>query len=204
MEVLFERLTDIGAGLLPALGHLLLWVMALAGVLGSLFPAFPGATLIWGAAVAHGVVYGFDPLGGWTLGILTLLTGVSIGGQYVVGALGARRFGASGWGVAAAGVGMLVGTFALPIPVVGSLVGAFVGAVLVEFPRLRREVEASDGMAHRSASDTGDSVEGVERSATAGAARAGMGAVLGAILGMVVEFGTALLMVGVLFVGFIS
>jgi hypothetical protein len=84
------------------------------------------------------------------------------------------------------------------------LVGAFVGAVLVEFPRLRREVEASDGMAHRSGSDTGDSVEGVERSATAGAARAGMGAVLGAILGMVVEFGTALLMVGVLFVGFIS
>ena len=98
MEVLLERLTDIGAGLLPALGHLLLWVMALAGVLGSLFPAFPGATLIWGAAVAHGVVYGFDPLGGWTLGILTLLTGVSIGGQYVVGALGAKRFGASGWG----------------------------------------------------------------------------------------------------------
>ncbi len=199
MEVLLERLTDLGAGSLVVLGHVALWVCALVGLVGSLFPAVPGATLIWGAAVLHGIVFGFDPLGAWTLGILTVLTAISVGGQYVVGALGAKRFGASGWGVAAAGVGMIVGTFAIPIPVVGTLMGAFLGAVLVEYPRLRRlppptgEDEGED-----------EAVESTGNAAARNAARAGVGAALGAVLGLVVEFGTALVMVGVLFVGFVS
>ncbi|GEM_PF-943192 len=207
MEVFLERLTDLGAGLLPLLGHVLLWLCAIAGLLGSLFPAFPGATLIWGAAVLHGVVFGFEPLGAWTLAILTVLTGVSVGGQYVVGALGAKRFGASGWGVAAAGVGMIVGTFAIPIPLVGTLAGAFLGAVIVEYPRLRRAppaVDAPDTAAEPDGEEPASAAGSTSSHAAVGAARAGVGAALGAILGLAVEFGTALVMIGVLFVGFVS
>jgi uncharacterized protein YqgC (DUF456 family) len=215
VDVLLERLTDLGAGLLPLLGHILLWLVALAGLAGSLFPAFPGATLIWGAAVVHGLVFGFEPLGAYTLISLTILMGVSIGGQYAVSAFGARRFGSSGWGIAGAAVGMLVGTFAIPIPLVGSLIGAFLGATGVEFVRAQRPssppVEDADG------DETPEDVTEEEaekpvtktafadtRAAAAGAARAGFGAALGAVVGLAVEFGTALVMIGALFVGFVS
>ncbi len=214
MEIFAERITDLGEGLLPLLGHLMLWLLALAGLVGSLFPAVPGATLIWGAAVVHAVVFGFDPLGPPTLIALTVLTGLSVGGQYVVGALGAKRFGASGWGVAMAGVGMLVGTFTIPIPLVGSLLGAFLGAVAVEFPRLRRAASgaAPEGnpeepgpTSEASPEPTADhDAANTTREAAAAATRAGLGAALGAVLGLAVEFGCALVMIGVLFLGFMG
>ncbi|HET6430297.1 MAG TPA: DUF456 domain-containing protein [Phycisphaerae bacterium] len=54
--------------------------------------------------------------------------------EFVAAAAGARKYGSSRWGSAAALVGGLVGgvvgTFAIPIPVVGSLIGACGGACL--------------------------------------------------------------------------
>ena len=89
-----------------------------------------------------------------------------------VTAAGAKKYGASKWGIVGAMVGMFLGLF-IPIPVVGPFLGAFAGAGALEFYRLRK----------------GDS-----ETAGAEAARAGLGATLGAVMGLLAEFGATMLM----------
>ena len=71
---------------------------------------------------------------------------LSAGGQLAISALGAKKFGSSAWGVLGAGIGVLLGTVLIPIPVAGSLLGAFLGALALELfvaqPRARAKAEA--------------------------------------------------------------
>jgi len=186
---------------LPITANVLLVLCTLGGLVGSFFPAFPGAVLIWSGALLHGLITGWDPLGLYSQLTLAGLMGLAAAGQLAISAAGAKRFGSSGWGVLGAGIGMLVGTFAIPIPVVGSLLGAFLGALACELgiaqrraARKRAETAPADqpskGQAAKQAGkDMGE------------AARAGLGAAVGAVLGMMAEIGIAFVMVGVIFTG---
>lgn len=161
---------------LPWLGNSLFFLTITVGVLGSIVPGVPGSILIWAAALVHGLVTGFDPLsGGYQLGLLLLL-GISVGGQFALSVHGARRYGSTGWGVAGASVGLLLG-FLIPIPIAGPIVGAFLGAAAAESFIAQRERDE--------------------------AARAGLGAVLGAVLGLAAEFGVSLVMAGLCVAAFL-
>ncbi len=155
--------------------HALLALFVILGLLGSLFPAVPGAALICAGAVLHGLLTGWDPLG---LGIqvaLLVMAGLSWGIQYLVSALGAKKYGASNWGVAGALLGLVLGVF-IPIPILGPFLGAFGGALLLEYWAAGKDREE--------------------------ATRAGFGAVLGAVMGIMAEFGMALVMAVVVVVSF--
>ncbi|MCO4773006.1 MAG: DUF456 domain-containing protein [Deltaproteobacteria bacterium] len=172
--------------------HILLVLTTLGGLVGSFFPAFPGAVIIWGGALLHGLVTGWTPLGANTQLILTGLMALSAAGQFAISAAGAKRFGSSWWGITGAGIGMLVGTFMIPIPLLGSLLGAFLGALGFELaiaqPLAAKKAEAA-GSAPPSGAGKGKEV--------GQAAKAGFGAALGAVLGMMAEVGIAFVMVGV-------
>jgi uncharacterized protein YqgC (DUF456 family) len=68
----------------------------------------------------------------WTLAVIVVLATVSEVFELVAGMLGARKAGATRWGAAGAlaggFIGAVLGTFFLPIPVLGSLTGAVLGA----------------------------------------------------------------------------
>ena len=184
---------------IPITAHVLLLLCTLGGLVGSFFPAFPGAVLIWAGALLHGLATGWEPLGLYSQLALLVLMGLAVAGQLAISAAGAKRFGSSGWGVLGAGIGMLLGTFFIPVPVAGSLLGAFLGALALEFwvaqPRAAKSAEAAP---------TGDAPTEPRdgRAAEAGqAARAGLGAALGAVLGMMAEIGVAFVMVGVIVTG---
>ena len=68
----------------------------------------------------------------WPLLACSLLSLAIIVVDVAASALGAKRFGATRWGIAGAAIGLLVGLFAGPIGlVVGPLVGAILGEVIM-------------------------------------------------------------------------
>jgi uncharacterized protein YqgC (DUF456 family) len=149
---------------------IVLWIAAslliVIGVVGLILPVLPGAPVIFLGALLAAWAEDFAYLGVWSLVILGVLTALAIAVDFVAGAFGARRFGASGRSVAGATIGMIVGLAFGPI---GVLVGPFIGAVVGELT-LRRNLAA--------------------------AGRAGVGAALGLALGTAAKLAIAFAMVG--------
>lgn len=141
-------------------------VLVSVGLLGSLIPFLPGTPLILAGAALHAAATGFDPIGPGRLAVLTLLALAGYGLDYAAGALGARRFGGSGWAVAGALVGGIAGLFfGLP----GLLLAPFLGAVAGELVHTRA----------------------LDRSL-----RSGLGALIGLVVGAIARVGVAVLMAG--------
>jgi uncharacterized protein YqgC (DUF456 family) len=104
-------------------------VMAL-GLLGTVIPVLPGTTIILAAAVIHRVALGADRSLGWSglvaMFVLTLLTYAI---DAAAGYLGAKRFGATRWGLIGCAVGALFGMF---FGLLGLFVGPVIGAIAGE------------------------------------------------------------------------
>ena len=123
-----------------------LWVLAIiliiAGFAGIVLPVLPGAVLLLAgfflAAWAENFVY----VGPVILMILTVLTVLTYAIDFLAGAVGAKRFGASPRAAFGAAVGALVGIF-FGIP--GIIIGPFAGAVVGELT-VRNDLRAA-GMA---------------------------------------------------------
>ncbi|MEO8276062.1 MAG: DUF456 family protein [Thermoanaerobaculia bacterium] len=111
-----------------------LWFLALllvaVGFAGVIVPAIPGAPLVFLGLLAGAAADDFQRVGGWTLGLLFLLAGLTFLVDIAATALGARRAGASRWALAGAFCGSLVGLF-FGIP--GLLFGPFLGALAGEW-----------------------------------------------------------------------
>jgi uncharacterized protein YqgC (DUF456 family) len=97
----------------------------LLGLIGIFLPALPGVVLIFAGTLLFAIVEGFHRISGGTIGVFAALTVLSVALDYAAGAVGAKRYQASRWGVAGAAIGMIVGLFfGLPGIVLGPLVGA--------------------------------------------------------------------------------
>ncbi len=146
----------------------LLIFLAFIGLIGTLVPAFPGTGLIFIAALVYAAISGFAILGIKALIVLFLFALIGIGGQYLLTSFGAKKMGASRYGVMGAIIGFFLGLLFIPVPG-GALFGAFAGAFCFEM-----------GFALKS-----------ERESF----RAGIGAVLGALASYFFEFFVGLAMV---------
>lgn len=115
-------------------------VLMAAGLIGTALPVFPGTTLILGAAILHRVMLGAEKsIGWWIIAGLVLLTLASYAIDFAGGLLGARRFGATRWGLFGAFAGAILGLFfSLP----GLLLGPIIGAVAGELIGGKRLVDA--------------------------------------------------------------
>jgi uncharacterized protein YqgC (DUF456 family) len=141
-------------------------VLMAVGLIGTVLPILPGTSVILGAAVLHRVMLGADKSIGWrSLTILVALTLASYVLDFAGGYLGARRFGATRWGMFGAFAGALIGLFfGLPGLLLGPIIGAIAGEII-----------------------------GGKRLISAG--RAGWGALLGNLAGMLGKLVIALAMV---------
>src|SRR4030095_3805772 len=90
----------------------ILWAVAVAliliGAAGTVLPALPGATLVFGGIVLAAWIDGFTRIPVWVLVILGVMTAMAWIVDFAAAALGARRAGASKLAI----VGAIVGTFA--------------------------------------------------------------------------------------------
>lgn len=102
----------------------------LTGILGTLLPILPGTLLVFAGAFVYAWYHDFAVLTWPAVGLLGGLALLSQGIDWLATAIGARRFGASRWGVAGSCIGMLVGLLAGGLP--GLLLGPCIGAVAGE------------------------------------------------------------------------
>jgi uncharacterized protein YqgC (DUF456 family) len=141
--------------------------LVVAGLVGLLFPALPGAPLLFLGLVTAAWAEDFAHIGIATLATLAVLALLTYAVDVAAGMFGARRFGASPRAMAGAAIGAVAGLF---FGLVGVLVGPFIGAFIGEFTA-RRNLNA--------------------------AGRAGYGATIGLVLGTALKIAIAFSMIGI-------
>lgn len=145
----------------------LAFVLMLVGLIGAIIPNFPDSVLIVAGALLLAAADGLTWADGVLLGAVALIALATEGLVYLAQAYGAKRAGASWKGVVGAILGGVLGLFILQP--VGILIGPLAGAVAGELIGGKKGREAF---------------------------RAGLGALLGTLGGVVLKFAAAVTMVG--------
>ncbi len=152
---------------LQTLYYLVATILVLLGLAGTVLPAVPGVPLVFAGMWLAAWTDGFAQVPAWVIGILGLLTLLSIVIDLFATAVGAKRVGASRWAV----VGAIVGTFAgLLFGIIGLLAGPFIGALVGELIHSRQVLHAT---------------------------RVGIGTWLGILVGTALKIGLVFAMLGV-------
>ena len=119
---------------------LLTIVLFAVGLIGTIVPVLPGATIILAAAILHRIMLGSDKSIGWyTIIVLVLLTLASYALDILAGYFGAKYFGATKWGTFGAVLGALIGLF---FGLIGLFIGPVIGAIAGEVIAGKRMIDA--------------------------------------------------------------
>ena len=105
-------------------------LLALAGVFGCIFPIIPGPPLGYLALIILSWAKGWEPFGTTFLIIMAGLTILVSILDYLLPAMGAKKYGASRLSLWVSMAGMVIGLFLFPPW--GMVIGAFLGAVAGE------------------------------------------------------------------------
>jgi hypothetical protein len=105
-------------------------VLMIVGLAGSVLPMLPGAPLILLGAFIYAWYTNFTVVTWAVLIVLLALMLLSQLLEYVASMIGAKKFGASRWGIAGAFCGGFIGLFLGGIA--GIIIGPFLGALLFE------------------------------------------------------------------------
>ena len=106
-------------------------IFVLLGIAGCVLPILPGPVLSFLGLLLLALLKQFSPpLTPTLIMIMALLALVMTVGDYVIPLWGAKRYGATKWGIWGSVIGMAIGIFFSPF---GMLLGAFIGAVTVEW-----------------------------------------------------------------------
>jgi uncharacterized protein YqgC (DUF456 family) len=104
--------------------------LMLVGLIGCLLPVLPGVPVIYVVAFVYAAITGFETIGSGFLIAFGILTVVTLILDNLAGVYGAKRFGATRWGMLGAILGMIIGLIFGSI--IGMIIGPFFGAVLLE------------------------------------------------------------------------
>jgi uncharacterized protein YqgC (DUF456 family) len=105
-------------------------ILAIAGMVGCILPVVPGPILSFAALLLLSWIKNWQIFSQTFLIVMGILTALLLILDYVAPALGAKKYGASGYGLWGSAIGMIIGIFF--IPPWGMIVGAFVGALVGE------------------------------------------------------------------------
>lgn len=108
---------------------LLGWLMLGVGLVGCFVPVLPGPTIAYASLFVPWLMNGPNAPSVRLLALTGVLTAVVTILDYIVPALGAKKFNCSRWGTAGCFIGTFVGIFFLPL---GVLAGPFLGALVGE------------------------------------------------------------------------
>lgn len=112
-----------------------LWITAIvliaAGLVGTVMPALPGPPLVLLGVLLAAWIDRFARIPGYVCAIISVLALAAMAIDWIAGAMGARKMGASKWAVIGATVGAILGVFSgfwglLFMPLAGAAVGEFI------------------------------------------------------------------------------
>ena len=104
--------------------------MTLIGIAGCILPAIPGPPLSFLALLLLSFAKNWEPFGVAFLIIMGVLAVLLIILDYVIPTVGAKKYGASKYGIWLSIIGMILGL--VFIPPFGVFIGAFIGAIVGE------------------------------------------------------------------------
>lgn len=107
-------------------------VLLIAGIVGCVIPVIPGPFVAYLGLLA--LIPASSAPSTAALVFFGLLTAVVTVLDYVVPALGAKRFNCSRWGTIGCLLGTLIGVFFLPVGLLFPFVGAFLGELIARKP----------------------------------------------------------------------
>ena len=124
--------------------RVLIWVVVIAlvvvGFIGTFIPILPGTTMILAGCCIHYFALGQQASGlTWQgLVVIAIFYVISVIVDYFSGAIGAKWFGSTKWGIIGAIVGGIAGLFfSLPGIIIGPIVGVFVFEMLFAKKKLK-------------------------------------------------------------------
>jgi len=106
------------------------FLVALFGIVGCILPAVPGPFISYLSLIIISFVMDWTAFSISFLIVMAALAALVMFLDYILPAGGARRYGASRWGVTGSVIGMIIGFFFFPP--LGVFAGAFIGAVVGE------------------------------------------------------------------------
>ena len=109
--------------------YVLAALLIIGGMAGAVLPTLPGIPMIFGGIWLVAAVDHYRHLGMWWLLTIGALASVGVIVDFIAGAVGARRVGASRLALWGASLGTLIGMF---FGVPGLLFGPFIGALFGE------------------------------------------------------------------------
>ncbi|WP_010271252.1 DUF456 domain-containing protein [Paenibacillus senegalensis] len=112
------------------LGWALIIILFVVGMLGTVYPILPGVLAVYAAFFVYGWFFSFAPFGFWFWAIQTGIVVAVIVADYLISAMGVKKFGGNRASVIGSMIGVLVGPFVIPFA--GLILGPFIGAVLGE------------------------------------------------------------------------
>jgi hypothetical protein len=106
-------------------------ILVFLGIAGCVLPILPGPVLSFLGLLLLALLNHFSPPLTPTLVIVMAILTVAVTiGDYIIPLWGAKRYGATKWGIWGSVIGMAIGIFFSPL---GMLLGALIGAVTVEW-----------------------------------------------------------------------
>ena len=112
-------------------------------VIASLLPVVPGPALVWAIGTLYAAATGFERITILPVAIMTVLMILGSTSGWWMQALGMKAQGGSWTAVIGGLLGGLVGTFAIPVPILGTLIGVVGGTVLFELLRVGNAEDAA-------------------------------------------------------------
>lgn len=152
---------------LTFLWYVIAGVLIVIGLAGTVLPALPGVPIMYAGMFLAAWAGHFEQVGAATLILLGVLATLSVALDFIAGALGASRAGASRRAQWGAFLGAIVGVF---FGVLGLIVGPFVGA-------LAGQLTSGSGVEH--------------------ATRVGLATLIGLLLGAIAKLAISFTMLGV-------
>lgn len=116
------------------------FLVAIFGIVGCILPAIPGPLVSYLSLIIISFVMDWDVFSISFLIVMAALAALVMFLDYILPAGGARRYGASRWGVTGSVVGMVIGFFFFPP--FGVFAGAFIGAIIGEILARKRGKDA--------------------------------------------------------------
>ncbi|GIP31161.1 DUF456 domain-containing protein [Paenibacillus sp. J2TS4] len=112
------------------LGWILIVALFVVGMLGTVFPVLPGVLAVYAAFFVYGLFFSFEPFGFWFWAIQTAIVIALLVADYMISALGVKKFGGTKASVIGSTIGIMIGPFVIPFA--GLILGPFLGAVIGE------------------------------------------------------------------------
>ncbi len=147
----------------------IVWILIFLGLIGTIVPGLPGVGFIFGGILLYALFFGIETVGMTALIFLGIVTLASFLLDFLASLYGAKRFGASRYGVMGSALGGIVGLIFLSLP--GLFLGVFGGAVIGEY--------------------------GFGKKTSYEALRVGVGSILGFLAGTLIKVVLAFIMIGV-------